>query len=620
MNRKGRDAMKKRLRLPVLVISLLFLFVANMWHINAAEAEKSPSAEPAAPARVSGKDEAVFARLSAEGTVEGIYVVNHFQLSDNGEIIDYGNYSSAVNLTDLEEILLNDSTVKVRTLNKSFYYQGNLANNDLPWKYKIEYRLDGAVVKPEKLAGLSGRLELRLKSLPNKAIDSAFYENYMQQITITLDNDSCVNIRAEGASVANAGKNRILVFSVFPGKDADIRVTADVTDFEMEGIDITAIPLSMNFDTPDFDDMLDDFTLLSDAINELNDGIGELYEGMKEISSGAAELKDGSSTFKDGLSALETNSTQIISASQKIKKALSLMSSSLNSTGGIPDMSSLVQLPAALAQLADGLDGISIGIDILKSGYEQAYSALSAAIDGIAEITLSDSVIYSLYAKTGGDAEETALLNGLMDNYTAAMTVKGTFNATKDAFDSVSPALETFSSSLDSISGAIRYMSSEMETMLSGSDLFSQLGLLSSGLTQLSKNYSEFHKGLSAFMDGVSDINSGYVELDKGISAIGSGLFEITDGISEIYDGTGKMADETSDIPDRIKEEIDSFVEDFSGGKFEPVSFASGKNKNIEIVQFILKTDGIQKTDTETGAEAEQKQPGFWDRVIELFG
>ncbi len=51
-------------------------------------------------------------------------------------------------------------------------------------------------------------------------------------------------------------------------------MTAQVTDFEMEGITLSALPFSMDMDLPDTDEKVDDFRSLADAISDLNDGGG----------------------------------------------------------------------------------------------------------------------------------------------------------------------------------------------------------------------------------------------------------------------------------------------------------------------------------------------------------
>ena len=45
-----------------------------------------------------------------------------------------------------------------------------------------------------------------------------FYENYMLQISITLDMDKSSDIQAPDAVLANAGKNKVAAYTVLPGR------------------------------------------------------------------------------------------------------------------------------------------------------------------------------------------------------------------------------------------------------------------------------------------------------------------------------------------------------------------------------------------------------------------
>ena len=563
------------------------------------------------------KDEVVYAVLFDNGEVRDIYVVNRFSLPGGGELIDYGDYTSVVNLTDLQPVTLQDGTVTAQTESENFYYQGYFAGTDLPWLYNIEYRIDGAVIQPESLAGMSGHLEIRMTSSPNDAVNNAFYDNYMQQITITLDSGGCRNIRADGATMANAGKNRVLAFTVLPQRDAGITVTADVTDFEMEGISITAMPFSMNIEMPDMGDMLGSFTQLAGAVAELSGGVGMLKDGLAEMASGSVKLKEGSSVFAGGLSQAGANGGKILDASGQIKEALSKAASSLSQTSGLTEIADLVKLPEGLTQLAGGLDQVSEGIKQLKDGYAQAFTALDMAVMAIPDHQITEEQINLLY--TEADEDQRALIGQLVESYMATMTVKETYEQVQMALSSVEAALDPLLISIDTVSGSLHGISAQIDGALSD-DAMEQLQLLPKGLSELSQNYAGFHSGLNLFIQGVSTLSNGYSGLDEGVAELSGGLVEVSGGMAGLYDGAELLATETSTIPEKITDTMNALVSDYIRGDFDAVSFASDKNGSINFVQFVLKTEGIQKPITEKAAPAEAVQLSFWDRLSKLFG
>ncbi|MCL1873851.1 MAG: hypothetical protein FWF85_07025 [Clostridiales bacterium] len=606
-----------------IIASLLILIISMAIApiIAGSSAENKPLLADS-PAAVKSKTEVVYARLGENGDVRDIYVVNDFSLLSGGILTDYGNYTSLLNLTDLQPIDLTQGMITVPVSSESFYYQGYLAAHDLPWLYDIEYSLNGTVIRPSSLAGKSGELEIRLKSSPNRMIKDTFYHNYMQQITITLDNDKCADIKAEGATAASAGKNRILVFTVLAKQDADIIVRAKVADFEMAGIEITAMPLSLNIEMPDLDDMLDDFTLLTDAVSDLNDGAAKLKEGTAEMASGSRELKSGSADFKGGLAGLSASSGQISSASGQIRNALAEIASSLNGTdlnaiGGATDLAGLAMLPEALGQLADGLDQVAAGMRQLNEGYGQAYAAIDRAIGAIPGHQISEAQIYGLSAKA--DPAEQALLAQLMESYIAAMTVKGVYEEAQTAFSSVEVTMTTLAGSVDSVNEALNDISRQIGSALSGNEMMAQIKQLSEGMLELSQNYAGFHNGLGQYLKGILDLAGGYSGLDRGIAGLNDGVAEVFDGIAELSKGTAELTDETSDLPDRLKNEFDDLKSKYTGAGFAAVSFTSAKNSNTDFVQFVLKTENIEIPKPEKSALPEAEKLSFWERLIGLF-
>jgi X-X-X-Leu-X-X-Gly heptad repeat protein len=457
-----------------------------------------------------------------------------------------------------------------------------------------------------------------MASAKNETVNAVFYDNYMLQISMTLDSDKCSDVESPGATIASAGKNMVIAHTVMPGKDADITLAATVSDFEMDGIGITAMPFSMEVDLPDTDGMVDDFTKLSDAISDLNDGVGDLADGVAELRTGANKLKNGSADIKDGLSQLSDNSGQFIAASAQVKDALAQIIFSLgDGLSGDFDPEDLAQLPEGLTQLSQGLQGISGGLADLKNAFVPAYAALDAAMQAIPDTSIMQAQLTDLYAQT--DPSQHALLDELVDSYAAGQTAKGTYSSVKGAFDAVGPTIDTLTGSIDSIARTLDDVSENIGAALSGLDGLDQWGQLVAGLTALSQNYGDFHSGLAEYMGGVTGLADGYTDFHLGLSAFNSGVRDLYDGVEELHDGTGELRDETADMPETMQTEIDDMLDEYTGVDFDPVSFTSPLNGHIGLVQFVLKCDGISMPDKTSEVVAEPEQETIWDRLIALF-
>ena len=68
-----------------------------------------------------------------------------------------------------------------------------------------------------------------------------------------------------------------------------------------------------------------------------------------------------------------------------------------------------------------------------------------------------------------------------------------------------------------------------------------------------------------------------------------------------------------------MDEQIDSMLEKFTGSDSEVVSFVSEKNTNVESVQFVIKTTGVEKaTVTEEKIQVEENL-NMLQKFLRLF-
>ncbi|NCB30405.1 MAG: hypothetical protein EOM66_03245 [Clostridia bacterium] len=115
-----------------------------------------------ATATVQKKNEIVYATLEASGSVQAIYVVNQFNVTTAGTVVDHGNYASVTNLTNTALLSKQNGTVSFGADKGIFYYQGNMESTELPWLIDISYTLDGQEISPADLGGKSGRLAIHI--------------------------------------------------------------------------------------------------------------------------------------------------------------------------------------------------------------------------------------------------------------------------------------------------------------------------------------------------------------------------------------------------------------------------------------------------------------------------
>lgn len=399
----------------LLVLTLVFTFVTPIIH----------AAEDRAELRA--KDEVVYARLTANGASEAAYIVNVFEVIKTGEIVDYGNYSAVKNLTDLSAISKGAEQVEFSAGEGKFYYQGNLDEIQLPWDVAVTYYLDGEEIAPEELLGQDGKVEIKIETKANKSVDSVFFDHYTLQITLPLAGEKFSHIQAEDATIAKVGKTEQVTLTILPEEASEQSVTANVKDFEMEGIEIVAIPFMMALEDFETDDMVDNMSSLSDAIAEVHEGVGTLNDGVLQLSDGTNDVEEGSAQFHQGLIDLNSASTSLVHGSGQIKAALARMKKELSFVDDI-DLSELQELIDGLEKMELGLREIADGLNELAGGYATAFDKLNNLVEEVPnrdeELELTKEEMGLMIVQ--GISQEK--IEYLMRNYEAAQTLKEMFN------------------------------------------------------------------------------------------------------------------------------------------------------------------------------------------------
>ncbi len=142
---------------------------------------------------------------------------------------------------------------------------------------------------------------------------------------------------------------------------------------------------------------------------------------------------------------------------------------------------------------------------------------------------------------------------------------------------------------------------------------------LSNGLQTLSSNYEDFHAGLVAYTSGVSSLAYNYRQLNSGLTSLAGGIGDLYDGVGELSNGTAELSDATNDIPDEVDEQINDLIGNYDKSGFTPTSFVSDKNVNTVSVQFVFKTDKIEKAETQTADTDTQSEKDLLDALLALF-
>ena len=622
-----------------------------------------------AATKSSEKEEVIYANLTSSGDIEKIYAVNIFEDKD---IVDYGVYETVKNMNTMDKINYSNGKITIQNSEDKLYYQGVMKQNtQMPWTIKVRYKLDGVEYAPSELAGKSGKLEISISIKENKNCKKNFFENYALQTVVQLDTNLCENIKSDEATMANVGGLKQLTYTILPGNEKDIKITTDVTDFEMSEIQVNGINLNLGLDKDSIDtsSLTGELDKLKDAVNDLDDGANELNDGAKKLDDGAVTLTDGIKTIQEGLDQLNSKSSSLTSGSSEVLSALKTIQSSLNNVS--TSSKDLKQLSSASTSIKSGIDSLVNGLKTVDSSIDTYNSSLKkAGLNSASElaqknkqaisalgITSTQRKLYSAYTSGGsqavsaelaklaqaGDSEAVALYKQVSAGNTDAVTqyvqaagklisVETLLKADASYIEGrsklingIDAQMSTSSSQTTLMSGAVslqtnykKFDASIQDLVSSLNNLMANMTQLKSGINKLTDNYATLDSGIKEYTSAVNKITNGYSKVYEGALDLVSGTHSLYKGTTELTDGTGEFKGETSDLDSKVDDEVDSMIDNFAGGDFEVESFVSDKNTDVDSVQFVIKTEAIKKEEVKV-EEEKTEELNFWQKLLNLF-
>ena len=667
--------MKRKLSALLSIILCLAMCLGTFaW---ADEASPSPSASPApgSGSAANGPEEVIYARLDASGDPQDAYAIVALTLDEEGTVEHYGRYTAVSNLTDTSPIEYRGGVVSLTAPAGRYYYQGTLRSAKMPWDIDITYTLDGQEIEPGELGGKSGDLEVSIHTATNSGFDPYFTENYMLQISVTLDAELCEDITSRNGTVANAGSDKQITFVVLPGGEGDIGFSAKVHDFTMGGFTIAAVPYSM------------------DSIMDMGE-ISTITSGIEQLSSAITQLTGGASAINDGAATLGENGPTLTDASDQIESALKQIADGLQGydlSSMTDGLDQLAELPAGLSTIAAYMAEMGSGLTQLSTGYKGVASGLHEAVEKISAIipSLPDGGDTGDGGDEGGGGEEggdggldigtilplltTALNSAYNYGYTAgwndghvaaddatppvssempqALLTEilmqlgknlGVLNGTgtsgsgnggdtgsgggyMDAINELINGLTTAANTLDMLNGKLDEVSAGMIQM---SDQMMSIAIqISSGLEDM----TDFDtSAITELQTGMTELAVNYEQFNDGLKAYTDGVSQLSEGMDTYTSGMYALNSQTQGIPDLLDEFLGTGDDDAEGedgessdDSSEVVSFLDDRNTDTASVQFVISTDGISAPEEPVEEQPAEEPQGFfaqlWDKIVSLF-
>lgn len=573
------------------------------------------------------KSETVYAVLRDNGEYIGATVVNCF--TQEGQIVDYGNYTQITNLMGPQKPTVQGQIITwdahVTEGHKSFYYQGE-TNKSLPFDIMVNYTLNGQLVKPSELAGKTGELKISF-DIKNKAgtgemdmlVNRKVYTPFAFQISFSIDSDVFTILDTpENASKLKVGSSYTMSHISFPLPSESFSFTLFGQDMTMDPINITVLPkappgLDSYGDFVNVDDM-------SEGTNDMISGAEDMRKGTDELLDALYTMKDEAIHMRDGLNDLKRGAQKLESGTDSLYTNARTLSSSASDF-----YDAMSEFCGAFAVFNEGIETLStsvadmtVSLEGLRDGTAQLNTGVNDMANGIDGVKVSNAQLKALsdtIAAKYPDADTAALAAGLTAQQSAVDTLSalggdlkmlaGTVSA--GATDFYTEFSTTFSTSVSTLRTSSGTLYTSCLELLSGADN------ISAACKNLKNGTNETAKGADGISSGTTDAANGMPKLIDAINEMIEGVEDLHDGIEELQgDGLSEMKDSLDGL--------DGYLQKLADAAKAYGSFMDSRNACNSTVQFVLKTGGFLNNEEDKPLkQAENKSNGFVSKLADLF-
>lgn len=363
------------------------------------------------------KEETVYINADASGKANKTTVSAHLINRDQEKTIaDSSTLENITNVKGDQTFTQDGNNLTWDADGSDIYYEGT-TNAQAPVSVSVTYLLDGKEMKPEELAGKSGKLTMKVH-YNNTSQVTVDVDGTQQTVTtpflmmtgIILPEDTFSNVTIDHGRILDDGSRNLAVGYGMPGLadslklseigdanldeinlNAGFELTADVKDFSLNST--FTVALCDLFSDLDTDDVLslDDF---NDSISKMQDAGVQLVDGSQELFDGATLLDDRYGDLNDGINALKSGIDQLASGSNSLSGGLAQYVNGVNTLAN--GVTSYTEGASQLQSGAKNLSAISDALTQVQNGTK----SLREAFDG--EGTSQDDLVLATQALAAG--------------------------------------------------------------------------------------------------------------------------------------------------------------------------------------------------------------------------
>ena len=140
------------------------------------------------------------------------------------------------------------------------------------------------------------------------------------------------------------------------------------------------------------------------------------------------------------------------------------------------------------------------------------------------------------------------------------------------------------------------------------------------GVNNLVQGVKKYTAGVDSAFAGSKTLANGASQVANGSKQIKDGASSLLSGVNDLKDGTSEFSSKTNNLSNEVNNKIDEMIDEITAGDIETTSFVSGKNTNVDAVQFVIKTGSIKKVEETSDIVETNESSSFIDKLLSLFG
>lgn len=277
-------------------------------------------------------------------------------------------------------------------------------------------------------------------------------------------------------------------------------------------------------------------------------------------------------------------------------------------------VSSAGKLDSGAAQLLKGAEALKAGMQKYTEGFQLLNGQIGKLQTGAS--TLETGMIdlsggLQVLSDQGADLRSGALSlqQSAFDSVNAQLSGLGIPQLTPDNYEDILTPLEEGNQTIAALKGQL----DDITDFVAGIDSYTH------GTTQLSSGAAGLSAGAGALADGIDTLASGLDQLYGGTESLNNGMKTFLEGVATYRAGTKAFSTGATQMETEMGDQLDSLLSMLSNDGKVYQSFVSNDNTNVNFVQFVIKTEGINLETKAPATEPKPAEKNLWEKFLDLF-